>query len=160
MPRFKSSYPEHQTYEDRVTLLEEQTLVTVGNGTGTVEAEIPCDSHAIVAILSGYSACNNADKLDVWVQTQLYAGDDVNGNPIYTWCDIVHFVQVNGDDGAQTIVDKIMANWDEDDFLNVERGLAAGTKRHLFGRKYRVVWTITDGGGAHSFQYGCSLQPM
>ena len=158
MGRFKSSYPEHQTYEDRVCLLQQQ--VVTATGAGTIEAEIPCDSHAVLAVLTCHSACDLADKLDVWVQTELYGGDDLYGTPTYYWTDVVHFVQVNGNDGAQIRIDKIVADWDQADFVAIQKGLGSGLKRHLFGRKYRVVWTVTNGGGLHSFLFGVGLQPM
>jgi hypothetical protein len=164
MPRFESSYPEHQVYEDSVILHASATRSTVGgpfypdeNGAETTTAadsqtyQLPSDCRAIIAVLK-CSDCQSlvGDKLAVVIETL------VGGN----WIQAIAFTEILGTDlNAIGQVDKIVASLDEADFV-MATGLAAGAKRHIFGEQWRARWGITDGGGTHSFTFQVSLQPM
>ncbi len=149
MARFKSSFSEHQVYEDAAVLDAGFTgrLITAF---GTVEAYLP-DCEAVVCILETTDLQDAAgDKLDVYIQT--YIGG--------VWLDVCHFTQIDGNDlvDAQIHIAKITASLAENMFRPT--ALAEGVIRNLIGTKWRCRWVITDGGGIHSFAFTVKIQPM
>lgn len=159
MPRFKSSYPEHQVYEDAVTLhaLAEETATDTGS---EVEAELPANCNAVVCHLHhNITATGDAlDLNDVIVQTCLLDPDGTEN-----WIDVCWFTQIDGAMAAAVdLFDKIVPALDQAHFDIVADPIAADGKRHVVGRKWRVRWVITDGGGAgtHAFTFAVYLYPM
>ena len=151
MPRFHSSYLEHQTYDDWKALHVPATrLVT---GTGTLEVEIPSAARALVAVLAApTNGSLVGDTLDVYVQTRIQA-------IVPAWLDVIHFTQVLGNGGPVGYTDKILVNLDEADFTT-GAVLGVGVKRHIFGDLWRCRWVIADGGGTHSFLFELNIIPM
>ena len=155
--RFKSSNPEHQIYEDHVTLhIEDDTeLVT---GIGPIERELPGNVKGLMCILDITSGVTGdaLDLFDVFVQTRISAGVVT---PV--WVDVVHFTQHIGTDLATRLFAGINLNLIEALFDNAA-ALAAGAVRDVQGDLWRCRWDIVDGGGAgtHTWAFSVGIQPM
>jgi len=76
------------------------------------------------------------DTLDVFIQTTI---DGTN------WLDVVHFTQVIGTDTAKRFVAKIVGTLAEA-MYEVASALAAGSVRHILGKRYRARWDLVDAG--------------
>ena len=160
MPRFKSSYPEHQIYEDYKCLHALGEESAAGAGIGTIEAELPGDCRAVlVHCHHAITATGDAtDLIDIVVQTRFL---DAQGTE--HWIDAVWFTQIDGAMAAAVeMFDKICASLNQANFDPVADPIAADGKRHIIGDKWRVRWNITDGGGAgtHAFTFSVSIHPM
>jgi len=156
-PRFKSSNPEHQIYEDRVCLHPLGEEIAVGAGVGP-EHEIPGDCRAVLLHCHhNITATGNAgDLIDIVIQTAVLdgAGNDV-------WVDVCWFTQIDGIMAAAVeMFDKVCASLNQAHFDIVADPIAADGKRHVIGYKWRVRWNITDGTGTHNFTFSVSLHPM
>lgn len=145
MPRFKSSYPEHQVYEDWVDLHPEAAVVA--SGTGTVIGEIPSDVRAVEVHAHVEPSLAVGDTFDLYVQTRF---DDL-------WIDVVHFTRVLGNGVDVDLYDKIVISLAQAHF-EAATGLAADGKRNLMGDAWRCRWSV--GGATPSFVFSCSVHPM
>lgn len=97
------------------------------------------------------AATENADKLDVYVQT--YLGCDL-------WLDVVRFTQCDGDGGAKQYVAKICGNAVEAEFETSD-AMTEASIRDLIGDAWRVRWVITDAGADNaSFTFHVDAQPF
>lgn len=145
-PRFKSSFPEHQVYEDGKTL--HASAEETATGTGTVEAVLP-NCRAVQCILETTAIGTLVgDTFDCIVQT--YIGD--------TWVDVCAFTQLLGNDAdaAQVHYGKITAALAEAMFED-NAALAAGAIRNLIGTKWRCRWVF---GAAGAYTFSVKIQPM
>jgi len=134
MSKFKSSYPEHQKYEDAITVHASSALIATGNDAGSVE--IPdCTALVVQAYVSPALAVG--DTLDLFLQTCLpILGVDV-------WTDVVAFTQILGNGGIQRWIEKINSNLAQAAYETVAgAALAAGQHRHIFGTKWHCRWVI------------------
>lgn len=152
MSRFKSSHPEHQIYEDGVSLHALSEELVSGNGDAF---EIPGNIRGVlVHCHHNITATGDAlDLIDIFAQTLFGT----------FWVDVVHFTQIDGIMGtAVEMFDKVCANVDQDHFDVVADPIAADGKRHIIGSKWRVRWVIVDGGGAgtHAFTFSVDLHLM
>lgn len=147
MSRFKSSHPEHQKYEDAVVV--QTSVAELISTAGATTAEVPI-GRSLLAILNVTAAGTLVgDELDVFLGTRIGG----------VWVDVVHFLKVLGNGGAQRIVAKISQDVAEAVFNN-GAALAADTTRHVIGDLWRSRSVIVDGGGTHSFTYTVTIQPM
>jgi len=157
MPKFVSSYPEHQKREDTKLLHTPSTAVTVtGTDAAALYQEVP-DCVAIMFFLDLTDIASDAgDKLDVFIQTSYMVGT------VERWIDIVHFAQVLGNVATDIYqIAKVSANGAEAIFETVAgAALAAGAVRNILGRRYRTRWEITAGVGTHTFGFQTGLQPI
>ena len=91
------------------------------------------------------------DVLDVYVQTLL---DGTN------WVDVVHFTQILGNGGAKRYFAKVERGTSVTEF-EVGSALTETNARDLFGRRWRVRWTLTDAGADNaSFTFSVAATPM
>jgi len=135
MPRFKSSHPEHQIYEDAVSLIGPAIhgIAAAENGIGTIEAVMPGDMRGVLAYAEVEPNSVVGDTFDLYIQTLFTC----SGVP--TWVDVIHFTQLLGNDAAVAMFDKIAISLDEG-FFEIGTALAADAQRNLIGEKWRCRW--------------------
>ena len=152
MPRFKSSNPEHQRYEDAVRIHQAVGGLEIATGDdGTNTVEIP-SCPAVLVSMDVMPGGLVGDTFDLYVQTRL--------NATSGWFDVVHFNQVLGNVGVtvlqHTVISPVAVA--EPMFLT-SAALAAGAERHIMGLDWRTRWEIVNAGAA-SFYFNAFLTPM
>jgi hypothetical protein len=154
MPRFTSSHPEHQRYEDAVSLHDSGQHFFLG--TGTIVAEIP-QTASLLCMLDVTLAGDAGDTLDVFIQTR-------QASPLLppVWVDVVHFTQVDGNavpaNGAVRHFCAIGNLLGEAMFENATL-LAAGAFRNLCGDQWRCRWEPSVN-GTEDFTFSVGITPM
>ena len=141
---------DHMVYEE-TRILEAGTVARLITANGGVTASLP-DCRAVLCVLNISDIQDNAlDLLDVYVQT--FVGG--------AWVDVCAFPQIPGNDAdsAQLHVGKITADLAQAMIEDID-ALAESAIRNFIGTAWRCRWTITDGGGAHSFTFSVKIQPM
>ena len=150
MPRFNSSYPEHQLYEDHKVLFP-STAMVAGIYGAAANVEIPSKTRELLLILDvSAAALAVGDTLDATVVTRVY----ING--VAYWLDVCAFTQVLGNGGALTHVDKVVAGLDQATFADA--ALAAGAKRHILGDAWQAAITVF--GATAAFTASIDMIPM
>lgn len=150
-PKFPSSYPEHQVFEDGVTL----AALAARDASGNTQADfkvIPDCSAVLAQLTLTTGATGDAlDLLDVYLQTYI-AGQ---------WVDVGHFTQIIGTDANDQYFAKIHKQIATAEF-EIGTALGATGIRHLLGTRWAARWTVVDGGGAGTFTwtFGLKIQPI
>ena len=152
MPRFASSHPEHQVYEDAVILAPVATQTVDGNGAAF---KMP-DCQAMIGILETFAfGTDAADTFDCYVQT--YIGGD--------WIDVLRFTRIVGIGGDKTLtyIGKIINPLLVEAMFEEGTALGFSTVRHLHGTQWRARWEIVDGApgaGDQTWTFSVKIQPM
>ena len=160
MPRFESSFPEHQIYEDHRALHNGAggTVAVTASGNGDA-VQIPGNVRGVIGHLDFTDSGSNVlDLLDVYIQTWL----PMPGcTPAGRWVDVMHFTQLTGTT-ATDIYEymKVNAGQAQAAFETVAGGALAGAAiRNIIGEQWRARWVVFDGGGTHTFTFKVHLHP-
>lgn len=144
-----------QSLYEPVTLAGSAARTATGQGDAVrlVNNLRDCRGIAFVFDLTN-AATDNADKLDVYVQTRLDRSD---------WIDIVHFTQIDGDgDNAQQYIAKVSADAAQAEF-SPGSALSENAIRNLIGEDFRVSWVVTpdaDDPADQTFTFSVTAVPM
>ena len=120
-------------------VIEASLARTATDADGTVGAGIlgAGEAQAVEFELDVTAAATEVDDtLDAFIQTTI---DGTN------WIDVVAFTQVLGNGGAKRHVAKILRS-EPQAMFEASATLAAGSIRHILGKRYRARWVITDAG--------------
>ncbi len=134
---------------DVIELLPSTTDTAATNEVGST-IMLPRMDHGIVFLLAMTDKQDAAgDKLDVYVDALITSATGATEN----WIPIVHFTQQDGNGAnAEVYAVKMNGHADVAEF-EIGAALAEANHRDIVGDAYRVRYTITDGGGAHSFTF-------
>ncbi len=147
MAKFKSSFPEHQVYEDSVQLLDGLNIVASGNGD---TFQLPGDVRAVICHYTCTPDSVVGDSLDGYLQTRF------NLSGVATWVDVIHFQQFLGNDVTADLYDKIVASLDQA-FFEIGTALAVDTQRNLMGEAWRARWVAA--GATPAFNLVMDIHP-
>lgn len=146
MIKFASSYPEHQVYDDGVTLAAAAARVADGNTQNDFEV-VPDCSVLLLATRFTNAETLAGDTCDVYIQT--YLQDQ--------WVDVYRFTRVLGN-GANALtyfykLNPIIAMTE----FEIGAGLVALDVRDLLAERWAARWAIA---GTGSFTFDVKIQPI
>ncbi len=143
---------EHDTITLQAVLITVNGALTV-NGS-SVRLPLAPNGYTFVLDLTN-AATDNADKLDVYVQTRI---DDGSGA---AWHDVVHFPQIAGDGtDALQYIEKLTMAATEAGYESTNDVLGVGTVRNIAGDEWRVRYVQIDGDTDATFTFSVTVCAM